>query len=84
MKYIVSLTWYDDVPEYPEMLPLGKLGERVRETSALLLCCCCLAVQLCPTLCHPMDCSPPGFSVHGISQTRILERLSMSFSRGSS
>ena len=29
---------------------------------------------------HPMDCSPPGSSVHGISQARILERVAMSFS----
>ena len=29
--------------------------------------------QLCPTLCDPMDCSPPGSSVHGIFQARILE-----------
>ena len=40
--------------------------------------------QLCPTLCNPMDCSPPGSSVHGISQARILEWVSISFSRGSS
>ena len=33
----------------------------------------CSVPQLCPTLCDPMDCSPPGFSVHGISQARILE-----------
>ena len=31
------------------------------------------AVQSCPTLCDPMDCSLPGFSVHGIFQTRVLE-----------
>ena len=30
-------------------------------------------LQLCPTLCNPMDCSPPASSVHGISQARILE-----------
>ena len=29
--------------------------------------------QWCPTLCHPMDCSPPGSSLHGILQARILE-----------
>ena len=29
--------------------------------------------QLCPTLCDPMDCSPPGSSVHGIIQARILD-----------
>ena len=36
----------------------------------------------CPTPCDPMDCSPPGFSVHGILQARILERVAISFSRG--
>ena len=40
--------------------------------------------QLCPTLCDPMDCSLPGFSVHGILQARILEWVTISFSRGSS
>ena len=30
-------------------------------------------IQSCLTLCSPMDCSPPGSSVHGISQARILE-----------
>ena len=36
------------------------------------------------TLCDPMDCSPPGSSVHGILQTRILEWVAMLSSRGSS
>ena len=40
--------------------------------------------QLCPTLCDPMDCSPPGSSVHRILQARILEGVAISFSRGSS
>ena len=49
--------------------------------------------QSCPILCDPMDCSPPGFSVHGIFQARILkrkkkkkilERVALSFSGGSS
>ena len=34
--------------------------------------------------CDPMDCRPPGSSVHGISQARILEWVAISFSRGSS
>ena len=38
----------------------------------------------CPTLCNPIDCSPPGSSVHGILQARILEWVAVSFSRGSS
>ena len=40
--------------------------------------------QSCPTLCDPMDCSLPGFSVHGIFQARILERVTISFYRISS
>ena len=35
-------------------------------------------------LCNPMDCSPPGFSVHGIFQAKILEWVAISSSRGSS
>ena len=40
--------------------------------------------QLCPTLCDVMGCSPPGSYVHGILQTRILDCVTISFSRGSS
>ena len=40
--------------------------------------------QSCPTLCDPMDCSPPGSLVHGIFQAWILEWVAVSFSRGSS
>ena len=40
--------------------------------------------QSCLTLCHPKDCSPPGSSVHGIFQARILEWVAISSSRGSS
>ena len=40
--------------------------------------------QSCPTLCDPMDCSPPGPTVLGILQARILEWVAISSSRGSS
>ena len=36
--------------------------------------------QLCPTLSNPMDCSPPGSSVHGIFQARVLEWVAIAFS----
>ena len=42
-----------------------------RTIRSTCFCCCCLVAQSCPTLCDPMDCSPPGSSVHGILQTRI-------------
>ena len=44
------------------------------------LCCAVRSIQLCPSLCDPMDCSPPGSSVHGILQARILEWVAMPFS----
>ena len=40
--------------------------------------------QLCLTLCDPMNCSPPDFSVHGILQARILEWIAIPFTRRSS
>ena len=51
---------------------------------SLYHCCFCLVIQSCPSLCDPMDCSPPGSSAHGISQARTLEWVAISFSRGSS
>ena len=36
-----------------------------------------LVAQSCLTLCNPVDCSPPGSSVHGILQARILERVAI-------
>ena len=40
--------------------------------------------SVCPTLCDPTDCSPPGSSVHGILQARIREWVAIPFSRESS
>ena len=65
------------------------LAKEKGETRQLSLCpsdcvCVCSGAQLCPTLCDPVDCSPPGFSVHGILQARILEWVAIFSSRGSS
>ena len=46
-------------------------------------CCYCLVAKFCPTLCDPVDCSPPGSSGHGILQARILEWVAISSTRGS-
>ena len=48
------------------------------------LCMHAKLFQLCPTLCNPMDYSPPGSSVQGILQAGILEWVTMYSSRGSS
>ena len=49
-----------------------------------VLCLVCMCAQSCLTLSNPMDCSPPGSSVHGTSLARILEWVAISFSWGSS
>ena len=48
------------------------------------VCVYVLVTQSCPSLCDPMDCSPTGFSVHGIFQARILEWIAFLFSRETS
>ena len=54
----------------------------------ICLCSClrlmCLVAQSCPTLCDPMDCHPPGSSVHRILQAWISEWVAVTFSWGSS
>ena len=52
----------------------------IQQSHAIL----CLVAQSCPTLCTLLECSPPGLSVHGVSQARTLEWVAISFSRGSS
>ena len=61
-------------------------GRKYREDSfsTPLQCVCVLVTQSCLTLHDTMECSPPGSSVHEISQARISERVAISFSRGSS
>ena len=59
------------------MIKKGVVAAAAAATAAKLL-------QSCPTLCDPMDSSPPGSSVHRILQARILEWVAVSFSRGSS
>ena len=49
-----------------------------------MIICHHLITKSCPTLSNSLDCSPPGSSVHGITQARILEWVIISFSRGSS
>ena len=45
---------------------------------------CVLSLQSCPSLCNLKGCSLPGSSVHGILQAGILDRVAISYSRGSS
>ena len=71
---------------WPFMASLGTVMVSLSKSfSSLMYCACvCSATQSCPTLWDPVDCSPPGSSVHGIFQARILECLAISFSKRSS
>ena len=46
------------------------------------VCVSAKSLQSCLTLCYPMDYSPPGSSIHGILQARILEQVAIPSSRG--
>ena len=65
---------------YSQLEPVinHRSDSRFHETDFMLL-----RVQSCPTLCDPVDCSSPGYSVHGILQASILEWFAISSSRGS-
>ena len=67
--------------------PLTSIHLFCMSVSLLLLCktvCVCSVAQSCPTLCNPMDYSPPSSSVRGIFQARMLEWVAIFSSQGSS
>ena len=55
--------------------------ERCGKIVGMTSCVHAKSFQLCLTLYNPTDCTPPGFSVHGVFQARILEWVAISFSR---
>ena len=63
---------------------MAGISSTLRDLKAakVVLFATCVCAQLCPTLCDSMDCSPPGFSVHGNFQARILEWVAISYSWG--
>ena len=70
---------------FPPPGDLPELLSRSSLTQVISACALCAkSLESCPTLFNPTDCSPPGSSVHGILQARILEGVPMPFSRGSS
>ena len=62
--------FYEDLQDLLELTP-----------KKVVLLIMCEVTQSCPTLCDPVDSSPPGSSVHGIFQAGILEWVTISFSR---
>ena len=82
----VSLKIYEEAVSgmYPCQKEKKKGKIKKLETTLMVVKVQVIVSQLCLTLCHPMDCSLPGSSVHGILQARILEWDAISFSRASS
>ena len=76
--------WWGNLPRRPQ------ISQKAESELTSVIQGCLLNLYLkwsevaesCPTLCDPTDCSPPGSSVHGILQARILECVAISFSRG--
>ena len=66
------------------LLHISRRQSKNKREKSDLEVCVFVCSQLCLTLYNPLDCSPPGSSVHEISQTRILEWVAISYSRGSS
>ena len=62
----------------------GSLGSLLLIHVNTNVCAHAKSLQLCPTLCSPLDYSLSGSSVHGTFQARILERVAIPFSKGSS
>ena len=62
-------------PALPQVafIHVGLVHASVSLCVCVCVCVCVLVAQSCPALCNPMDCSLPGFSVHGFLQARILE-----------
>ena len=92
-KWVAKLmlgNWPQPPSVLPYALPDRSLGEgesvcgnKLPPTSGFCVCVCWVT-KSCPTLCDPMDCSPPGSSDHGTFQARVLTWVDISSSRGSS
>ena len=86
---LLNATFSNNLKQLLDRLVESPLAKGLYSVHAVGLFLCCVSscahslsrVQLFVT---PMDCSPPGSSVHGTSQARILEWVAISYSRGSS
>ena len=81
IEFLLWKYWTNTI--YPILcLVFREIKKKISNTHSMLVKV--LVAQLCLTLCNPMNCNPPGSSVHGILQARILEWVAILFSRGSS
>ena len=76
--------WFLCISLEGRCISLNRVASTIPLSFPLRECMPAKSLQSCPTLCDPVDCSPPGSSVHGILQARILEWVAMPSSGGSS
>ena len=69
MEYIIENVSLQKITESKSVTSHGELSDQIKSVA-----------QSCPTLSNPMDCSPPGSSVHAIFQARVLEWGAIAFS----
>ena len=81
IRYHLLIFWF--LQNYFRWLSLNFFFYKMIMKPSIMQCACARLLQSCPTLCDLMDYSPPGSSVRGILQERILERVAMPSSRGS-
>ena len=75
--------WFLETLKTNSWLPKGKEGRdklEVRDYQIYTAAAAAKSLQSCPTLGDPVDCSPPGSSIHGIFQARVLEWGAIAFS----
>ena len=84
-NYKIPTTQWEPIMCHAWYLPLKSFHLILNEIEGLLRVLsrgvCVLVTQSCPTLCNPKNCSPPGSSVHGILQARMLEWVAIPFSK---
>ena len=73
---------YDTISSHQHSREASTLEKQMHHLSTVAICLCVLSRFSRVQLCDPMDCSPPGSSVHGILQAKILEWVAMPSSRG--
>ena len=76
--------WFLCISLERRCISLNRVASTIPLSFPLHECMPAKSLLSCPTLCDPMDCSPPGSSVHGILQARILEWVATPSSGGSS
>ena len=83
-EYTKGISWRTKSDKGTLKWSCGKIRKLAVEKKSSIMDVKVSAAQLCPTLCNPKDCSPSVSSVHGTLQARILEWVTIPFSRGSS